>query len=162
MLSFLFILVRFKFGTVTTGEFRDHFLSFFTSFAQAEIDAVEASVANAAAAAAAASKKSQSRRNKKKGKPTPDTAAAGAPTAAQQQRIDDMKALSGAVQQLPWDDLFLSEGVPPFCPDFANSLSKHAESLAFTWIAYASSGNKSHITDPAVADFQVMDALATI
>ncbi len=49
----------------------------------------------------------------------------------------DYKHVRKAVDNLDWEELFLTTGMPKHVPDFSNSLSAAAEALAKKWISFA-------------------------
>jgi hypothetical protein len=122
---------RFKFSTVTTGEFRDHFVGFCEAAAAADA-AAQASAASESAAEPASAKKG-GKNGKKNGKATP---AAKSKDAAPAQPTQAMVAAE-AVKRLDWQVLFYAPGMPTDVTSFSNSLSKAAEELALKWITHA-------------------------
>lgn len=104
---------KFKYHTITTGDFRDFFVSFYE-----------------AAAAAPVIVKEQKKSKKRGVKQARQAAAAAAPDPA-------AVAIFEKVKLLDWDAIFLSTGMPNYGPSFCNSLSSAAEALAEKWIAQA-------------------------
>jgi hypothetical protein len=129
---------RFKFGTVTTGEFRDHFTGFIE--ARAIIDssrqsgtdkdkdnAIEATPNKKGGKNA---KKNAPKGNNNNGKGGKDaTPPKGQPTAAM--------VAAEAVKKLDWQHLLFAPGMPTDVTSFSNSLAKAAEDLAHKWIKHA-------------------------
>lgn len=114
----------FKFGTVTTGEFRDHFVSYFDSLAAADTAAASAAAA-LDVSSSGAKKGSKNKKNKNNG---------GAQKA--QEPVSTPAILAAqAINGLDWNNLFFSTGLPADVTSFSNSLSKAAEDLARKWIA---------------------------
>jgi hypothetical protein len=125
-------LNRFKFKTVTSGEFRDTFVSFVKdTLGQPEVDAT-------------VDNNKPKKKGKRKGKSelhTPNLA----------EISPENQAILDKVDALNWEQLFLCEGMPTFVPNFENSLSAVAQELAQKWIAHAT--DKVAIT-PAAKDIE--------
>jgi len=112
----------FKFSTVTTGAFRDHFVSFFDKLATAEAESNKDSTPSKASGGGKKNKKNKNKAAASKDKEEVSNAAANA-----------VQAIKG----LDWNSLFYSTGLPSDVTSFSNSLSKAAEELARKWIALA-------------------------
>ncbi|KAJ1389378.1 leukotriene A4 hydrolase, partial [Ochromonadaceae sp. CCMP2298] len=128
---------QFKFKTVTTGEFRDHFVAFYEALAQAaESEAAEAS----STPSDTPKKKNRSRRGGG-GKPTPMPKAS--PEGAKK-RAEETASICKAVSELDWEAIFFSTGLPPSdqVTSFQNTLSAAAEALAAAWIQFAAQGSQ--------------------
>lgn len=115
----------FKFGTVTTGEFRDHFVSYFDNLAAADTAAASSNGADVSASGGKKGKNNKKKNDTKQKSPTQEAVSTPAVLAAQ------------AIKGLDWNNLFFSLGLPADVTSFSNSLSKAAEDLARKWIALA-------------------------
>jgi hypothetical protein len=109
----------FKFNTVTTGAFRDHFVTFFDGLAAAE------TAANAEITTPTKKKNGKKNKHKAAAKEEATTPSTVAANAVQ------------AIQGLDWNSLFYTPGIPADVTSFSNSLSKAAEELAHKWITLA-------------------------
>lgn len=120
---------KFKFGTTTTGDFRDLFIQFISTLPTkpdtATIKSSHASPDRSAilGAGKVATPKNSTAPSSKKDGATPVISASA----------------HKLVQAIDWDKLFLSPGLPELVPDFSNSLSAVALSLAKKWIQYSES-----------------------
>ena len=128
------LLIRFKFETVTSGEFRDHFVSFFENMAAADSET--------AAAEVDATPKKSGKNGKKGGKGGSAGKAANNNNGAAKTETPAMAAVK-AIKALDWNNLFFCKGMPTNVPSFANSLSAAAEDLAAKWITVAASHKTS-------------------
>lgn len=118
---------RFKFSTVTTGEFRDHFMGFIE----------ERAAADAATAADSTSSSTPSKGKSKNAKKKAAAKAKAETSSPQATKSTAAMLAAQAVQGLDWNSLFYTPGVPTDVTSFSNSLSKAAEELARKWIAHA-------------------------
>jgi hypothetical protein len=124
-LGFVVYWYSFKFDTVTTGEFRDHFVTFFETLATADAEMVAAEND-----ATPASKKKKNNKNKGGNKQRETT------SSSPMKETASMVAAK-AIKALDWDRLFFSTGMPVDVVSFSNSLSVAAEDLAQKWIAHS-------------------------
>lgn len=122
---------NFKFGTVSTGEFRD----FFVQFVQDLVNALNnpAAEEKEEATTATSSSNNKKKRNKKKG---------GAAEASKAPALTPSKSFVSAnvailrkVEELDWNALFLTPGMPTYPIDFTNPLANAAHDLAQRWIS---------------------------
>ena len=122
---------RFQYSTVTTGEFRDFFVSFFA-------DAFAATAASSVKDAKSQTPKKKNKKNKSKS-PSPTPATADESTSyAWTGTVEEQRNRLQAIESLNWENLFLGRGLPsyPAADDFSNPLSKEAIELAEEWLAY--------------------------
>eukprot|EP00599_Poterioochromonas_sp_BG-1_P002198 CAMPEP_0173144564 /NCGR_PEP_ID=MMETSP1105-20130129/7301_1 /TAXON_ID=2985 /ORGANISM="Ochromonas sp., Strain BG-1" /LENGTH=888 /DNA_ID=CAMNT_0014058255 /DNA_START=71 /DNA_END=2737 /DNA_ORIENTATION=- len=117
---------EFKFKSVTTGEFRDHFVQVLTNKLTGET------------ADPAVTTSAQKKKKKKNNNNNTNTASAEI-SEANQQILEKLKALD-------WDALFLTKGFPTYPIDFKNSLSIAAKVLARHWIGIAQETNNKKFT----------------
>ncbi len=125
------VLIRFKFGTVTSGQFRDHFMAFCLELATPQEVEVTAA-ADEATPGKDKKNSSKSKRGKSKKSAAPATSTTTTVVPAQLN-----EQIWAALQSLDWEQLFHGKGLPLFVPDFSNSLAVTAEELARKWIAAA-------------------------
>lgn len=147
----VFCFCRFKFGVVSTGEFRDHFVSFFAKTLTTTKNAVTASPAAESKSTRSNSKhrKKKSSKNVKSVDIETDSAQVDPSVSAE---IAKNEQILVKIQNIPWDILFQSPGMPiGYSPNFSNSLSAKAESLASNWRRFAQT-----ITDPIPDDYPLV------
>jgi hypothetical protein len=123
-------------------------MEFFSKLAQEESVTIAAAAPSPTTPANTKKKKSGS-----KGKNTPQATSGSATTTATAQSPSPLTPHGDVLrilQQLQWDSLFFDRGMPAVTPDFSNSLSVAAESLAVKWIdaAYASTSTEPHEVAP--------------
>ena len=136
---------RFKFATVTSGEFRDVFISYFKSSEDGWINTLRASYPQPATAAPAA-----------KGKKGKKGSKADVPTVVKDIALEEQAALLSVIAQVDWDTLFFSVGMPSHpAPDFSNPLATNVESLAQQIILFAGSREKVLPASIASVDISV-------
>ncbi len=126
----------FKFRTVTTGEFRDHFVNFIKERLTAAPEPADEAGEEEPAA--------KSKKNKKKKKAAAATAPKLQPTAS---FLAVNMTILKKVDTLDWNALFTTPGMPTYKIDFSNPLSDAATALANKWInsRHSNSLNENHM-----------------
>jgi leukotriene-A4 hydrolase len=115
---------KFKFGTVSTGEFRD----FFVQFVQDLVNNLNNP--NAADEKEDGAGNKRNKRNKKKGE-----SVGGKSLTPSKSFVSANLAILRKVEELDWNALFLTPGMPTYPIDFSNSLANAAHDLAQKWIS---------------------------
>jgi hypothetical protein len=113
---------NFKFITVSTGEFRDFFVGFVQELVNNGAEEKEDG-------ATAGSTNKRNKRNKKKG------AANDSASKPSKSNVSANLSILRKVEELNWNALFLTPGMPTYSIDFANSLADTAHDLAHKWIS---------------------------
>lgn len=148
---------RFKFSTVTTGEFRDYFVSFFystSSLLQKDTPATAASIP-APTTSKSAKKNNKKSKNKNKEKTKDISSSSSRSDVNNNSKIGNehntasfvtpstvssikMKEILDKVLSIDWDTIFTQPGLPVHTTSFKNSLSAEVESLAELWVTLSS------------------------
>lgn len=116
---------KFKFKTATTGAFRDFFVEFVTEL----VNSLNNPVAEEEVTPASSGKK-----NKKKNKNGNRSSAAHTLQPSKSFVSQNLQLLK-RVEELDWNALFLTPGMPTYPIDFSNSLATTAHELAHKWIS---------------------------
>ena len=115
---------RFKFSTVTTGAFRDCFVTFINeTLGKAQESPVK--------------QDKDKKKKKKKTRASTESANEIGESLSSKESSAENKAILDKVNSMNWEELFLTTGMPKHVPDFSNSLSAAAEALAKKWILFA-------------------------
>jgi hypothetical protein len=152
---------------LTSGDFKDFFVEYFTG-TEGILKVLQAKYPFSAASEAtspedANNKKDKGGKGKGKGKGKQQAAPASAAATTEPQKdvaAETHEKVKSQIASLNWEDLFLSRGMPTYPqPDFSNSLSASALSLAKDIIAFAGKQSKENKAKVASVNITVCSQL---